>query len=215
MEKIIRVLSFFAGIIGAPAAYVFPLRLKNALSLFYSQVYSSYYSRSFKKCGSRFFLRAPLYLMGPKFISIGDNFYAGYRLRLEAHHFTYGNNTLPVLTIGNNVSFNYDCHVGCCNEIVIGDNVLFASRVFITDHYHGNIDYDSLSTAPADRPICSKGPVIIGDNVWVGEGVAIMPNVTIGRNAIIGANSVVTADIPENSVAGGIPAKIIRVLTPP
>lgn len=212
MEKIIRILKLLANPIGYILALLFPLKLKNGVSLFYSQVYSSYYSRFFNRCGTNFFIRAPLYLIGQKYISIGNNFYAGYRLRLEAINI---NTNTPMILMGDNVSFNYDCHVGCTNKIVIGNNVLFASRIFITDHYHGNIDYASLLTAPNCRTICSKGPVIIEDNVWVGEGVAIMPNVTIGKNSIIGANSVVTINVPENSVAAGVPAKIIRILTPP
>ena len=214
MGKIISILKFLANVIGFFAATLFPIRLKNGVSLFYSLIYSNYYSRFFKKSGSNFFVRAPLYLIGPKFISIGDNFYSGYRLRLEAHNINYGQDDTPTIIIGNNVSFNYDCHIGCANKIIIGNNVLFASRIFVTDHYHGDIDYDSLLTAPNFRPIYSKGPVIIEDNVWIGEGVAIMPNVTIGKNAIIGANSVVTINIPENAVAAGVPAKIIRILTP-
>lgn len=212
MGKILSVLKFTADIIGALTALLCPVRLKNGLSLFYALVYSSYYQRAFKSCGSNFFIRNPLYLIGPQYISIGDNFYAGYRLRLEAHNHHYGANHVPSIIIGNNVSFNYDCHVGCTNQVTIGNNVLFASRIFVTDHYHGQIDAVSLLTAPACRPTHSKGPVIIEDNVWIGEGVAIMPNVTIGRNAIIGANSVVTTNVPENAVVGGIPAKVIRIL---
>jgi len=203
---------FFANIIGSIVAFLFPLRLKNGLSLFYSFAYSCYYKRFFKRCGSNFFIRSPLHLIGPKYISIGNNFYAGYRFRLEAHNHNYGNDHAPQILIGENVGFNYDCHVGCTNKIVIGNNVLFASRVFITDHFHGKIDADSLLTAPSCRPTHSKGPVIIEDNVWIGEGVAIMPNVTIGRNSIIGANSVVTTSLPENSVVAGIPAKVIRII---
>lgn len=214
MLNTLDILKNIASIIGAPAAILFPVRIKNALSLFYSMVYSSYYSKMFKACGKNFFLRAPLHLIGPCYITIGNNFYAGYRLRLEAINFEYSESQKPVMSIGDNVSFNYDCHVGCSNKILIGNNVLFASRVFITDHYHGEINYISLATPPNKRPIYSKGPVIIEDNVWVGEGVAIMPNVIIGRNSIIGANAVVTSNIPENSVVGGIPAKVIRTLEP-
>ncbi len=58
----------------------------------------------------------------------------------------------------------------------------------------------------------SKGAVIIKDNVWVGEGVAILSGVTIGENAIIATNAVVTKDVPANSVVGGIPAKIIKII---
>lgn len=214
MDKTIRTLKVIANLIAAPLAVILPVRIKNAINLFNSFVYSSYYSKAFKSCGKDFFIRPPLHMAGSTYITIGNNFYAGYRLRIEAIYDKYNGNNEPILSIGNNVSFNYDCHLGCSNHIFIGDNVLFASRIFITDHYHGEIDYLSLATPPNKRQIYSKGPVIIEDNVWIGEGVAIMPNVTIGKNSIIGANSVVTSNIPENSVVGGIPARVIRTLIP-
>lgn len=67
-------------------------------------------------------------------------------------------------------------------------------------------------TSPGDISLYSKGPVIIGDNVWVGAGSCILPNVTIGNNCIIGANSVVTKSFPDNCVIAGNPAKIIKQL---
>jgi len=103
-------------------------------------------------------------------------------------------------------------HIGCTNKIVIGDNVLIASRVYITDHSHGEVTIDALNIPPNFRPIISKGPVIIEDNVWIGEGVCILSGVTIGKNAIIGANSVVTKNVSPNSVVGGVPARVIKQL---
>jgi lipopolysaccharide O-acetyltransferase len=91
---------------------------------------------------------------------------------------------------------------------------LIASRVFISDHNHGNYhiqDYESgPDTPPANRPLSSR-PVHIGRNVWLGEQVCILPGVTIGDGVIVGANSVVTHDIPSNSIAAGNPARLIRV----
>lgn len=58
----------------------------------------------------------------------------------------------------------------------------------------------------------SKGPVIIGQNVWVGDKATILPGVTIGDGAVIGANSVVTKDVPPYSIVGGNPAKVLKQL---
>ncbi|ELQ2337068.1 hypothetical protein QTG67_003159 [Vibrio vulnificus] len=98
--------------------------------------------------------------------------------------------------MGSNVSINYNCHIACINHIKIGDNVLIASRVYISDHSHGKADYSDIYVPPSKRKIVSKGPVIIEDDVWIGEAVSVLPGVTIGRGAIIGANSVVAKDIP-------------------
>jgi acetyltransferase-like isoleucine patch superfamily enzyme len=107
---------------------------------------------------------------------------------------------------------NTDIHIGCINKIVIGNNVLFSSRIFISDHSHGIIAKEALALPPSRRPLISKGPVIINDNVWIGEGVAILAGVIIGENCIIGANSVVTKSFPANSIVGGNPAKILKSL---
>jgi len=69
-----------------------------------------------------------------------------------------------------------------------------------------------LSIPPKNRTLYSSGPVIIEDCVWIGDKVTILPNVRIGKNTIIGANSVVVKDIPGNCVAGGIPAKVIKII---
>ncbi|MCM1010248.1 MAG: sugar O-acetyltransferase [Fusobacterium sp.] len=65
-----------------------------------------------------------------------------------------------------------------------------------------------------DRPVITCKPVHIKRNVWIGVNVTICPGVTIGENAIIGAGSVVTKDIPDNAVAVGVPAKVIKYLDP-
>ncbi len=148
----------------------------------------------------------------PDCIQIGDNFRALDHLRLDAIRHYDNQSFEPEVVIGNNVTLNSFCHIGCINKVHIGNNVLIASKVFISDHSHGDVTSEVLKYPPAERRLTSKGPVIIEDNVWIGENVCVFGNVTIGKNCIIGANSVVTKSIPDNCVAIGSPARILKRL---
>jgi len=183
------------------------------IKLRYNQIYSFWISNDLKKVGDGFFAESPLYIFGGNNIHIGNNFYAGQRLRMDTFDSYLGDDFFPKIIIGNNVSFQKDCHIGAINEITIGDNVLIASKVYISDHSHGKVDSHDLDTPPSQRKLYSKGAVIIEDNVWLGEGVVVLPGVKIGKNSIIGANAVVTKSIPENSVAIGNPARVLRTLS--
>ncbi len=165
-----------------------------------------------KSSGHSYFLGKDFSFHNHKYIAIGDKFVALQRCRIEAID-TYGGESFePQIIIGDNVNFNTDIHIACINKVIIGNNVLLASRIFISDHSHGEVTKESISKAPSKRNLVSKGPVIIEDNVWIGEGVSILPNVTIGKNSIIGSNAVVTKSFPENSVIAGIPAILIKSL---
>ena len=119
----------------------------------------------------------------------------------------------PSLSIGS------DCHIGaynhltCINRIEIGDGFVSGKFVTITDNGHGEITSDMLSMPVSQRPIVSKGPVVIGKNVWVGDKATILPGVTIGDGAVVAANAVVTKDVPALCVVGGNPAKLIKNLS--
>lgn len=166
----------------------------------------------FKTVGDNFLISYPYQISGNEYISIGSNFRAAHHLRLEAVSNYAGVNYSPVVKIGDNVTIESNCHIGAINEIVIGNGVLIASNVFISDHFHGDITKNVLSIPPAKRKLSSKGSVIINDNVWVGDSVCILSGVTIGENTIIGANSVVTKSFPANVVIAGVPAKIIKTI---
>jgi len=109
------------------------------------------------------------------------------------------------LRLGNNVSIGRRSFISAKGGLTIGNNVLIAfDCVILTEkHIYGpNITVWKSGFASA--------PVRIGNNVLVGTKAIIMPGVTIGDNVIIGAHSVVTKNIPSNTVAAGIPAKVIK-----
>ena len=162
------------------------------------------------KDGAHVYISSPSYLLGLKYMSVGKNFSSLPGMRIECIDTYDDQHFSPKLIIGDGVSFNYYCHVGCINKIVIGNHVMVGSYVLITDHSHGELERTSVPVAK--RKLLSKGPVIIEDNVWIGEHACIMPGVTIGKGSIIGANAVVTHDVPPFSVAVGVPARVVYSL---
>jgi acetyltransferase-like isoleucine patch superfamily enzyme len=172
--------------------------------------FSHWIKYNFKKCGTGFSITKNSFFKGMDCIEIGENFNSLNNLRIECWESYKDISFNPKLTIGDNVVINFNVHIACINHIKIGNNVLFASNIFITDHFHGDTQKVKFEIPPVKRDLFSKGPVIIEDNVWIGENVSIMPNVTIGKGSIIGANSVVTKSFRANSIIGGIPAKIIK-----
>lgn len=106
--------------------------------------------------------------------------------------------------VGNNFFANYDCVILDCNEVRIGDDVMFAPKVQIYTAYHP-IEPEIRRTL-----VEMAAPITIGDDVWVGGGAIICPSVEIGSGTTIGAGSVVTKSIPPNVVAAGNPCRVIR-----
>ncbi|MGZ3756556.1 MAG: acetyltransferase [Mucilaginibacter sp.] len=155
-------------------------------------------------------IRFPFDIRGRSFIKLGPGFTTGTGCRLEAYP---NDNKSITIHIGKNVQINDYVHITGIKNVVIGNNVLIASKVYISDSSHGsysNNEFDSNpDTSPASRPLFAK-EVIIKDNVWLGEFVSVLPGVVIGTGTIVGANSVVTKDLPDYVIAVGIPAKPIK-----
>lgn len=153
-------------------------------------------------------LRLPNDLRGVKYIEFGKNLTTGKNCRIEAYNFSERKGNLIIF--GNDIQINDMVHIAARKKIIIEDNVLMASRIFITDHNHGSFDgYDDLNINYIDKkPVC-KG-VTIKKNVWIGENCNILPGVTIGEFSVIGAGSTVTKSIPAYSIAVGSPAVVIK-----
>jgi maltose O-acetyltransferase len=116
-------------------------------------------------------------------------------------HCDYGYN----IHSGENVYFNVNCVVLDTMKVTIGDNVFFGPSVQI---YTATHPLDSIER----RTVEFSKPVSIGNDCWIGGNSVICPGVTIGNGVTIGAGSVVTKDIPDNLLAVGNPAKVIRKL---
>lgn len=111
------------------------------------------------------------------------------------------------IDIGGGTFLNRGVMVSAMDRVSIGEHCMFANGCLITDANHR---YDDLQQPIPWQGFTSKGPTVIGDNVWAGANVVITSGVTIGERCVIGAGSVVTRDIPPFSVAAGMPAKVIR-----
>lgn len=149
-------------------------------------------------------------------MKIGQSFSAGRGLWLEAVTKYPAAEQIfsPQLIIGDHVSVGEYVHIGCNNRIVIGDNVLMGSKIYITDHNHGvyrGDKTDSPAIPPSNRPLTEGESVEIGARCWIGEFVTILPGVTVGEGSIIGSHSTVTHDIPANSIAVGVPARVVKI----
>ena len=156
-------------------------------------------------------IRRPFYLRGKPRVSFGPGFTTGYGCRIEA----FGNGKLDKdirVRIGKNCHLGDQVHIAAASSVSIGNNCLFASKVFISDLSHGSLSSINPSTPDSDpnsRPLVSD-PVSIGNNVWLGENVCVLSGVSIGSGSVVGANAVVTHDIPDGCVAAGVPAAVIK-----
>jgi acetyltransferase-like isoleucine patch superfamily enzyme len=113
-------------------------------------------------------------------------------------YINYGKNT----KIGKNVFINFDCVFLDLGGITIDDNVLIAPKVSLLSEGH--------PVSPNERQSLVPGHIHIRKNAWIGAGATILPGVTVGENAVVAAGAVVSKDVPDNTIVGGVPARIIK-----
>jgi acetyltransferase-like isoleucine patch superfamily enzyme len=214
MKKSIKILIeiillFIANLLRLLYPFSFYLKIK----YFKSKIFTYWHSPAFKNFGTESVLNYPIDLVGRKYISIGSKTFIGKRGSLTAWDNENGESFVPQINIGNGVSIGDNCHITAINKISIGNNVLMGKNVTITDNAHGKSELKLFTIPPNLRPLYSKGEVVIENGVWLGDKVTILAGVRIGENSIIASNAVVTKDIPANCVAGGTPAKVIKICT--
>jgi acetyltransferase-like isoleucine patch superfamily enzyme len=152
----------------------------------------------------------PLLLKGKGQIYFGKNVQIGVvSSPVFYSHYTYleAREERSEIVIGDNVAINNAFSIESSCKVVIENDVLIGVGCSI-------IDNDGHDLAAEKRNIGSpkEAPVHIHQNVFLGSNVTILKGVTIGKNAVIGNGSIVTKNIPENVVAAGNPASVIRNL---
>lgn len=143
-------------------------------------------------------IRLPFFFRNRGVLSIGSGFSAGRSLRLDVHE-------EGVLTIGKGVQINDHCQIACASRVIIGDDVLIASKVFIADHDHDFRD----SGVPVSWGLRSDD-VTIGNGCWIGNGVSILKGVSLGDGVVVAAGSVVTKSVGSHAIIAGTPARVIK-----
>ena len=106
--------------------------------------------------------------------------------------------------VGDNFLANYNVTILDIGPVHIGHDVMIGPGTLITTVNH------PLSPKGRRNHLGIMRPVTIGNDVWIGGNVTILPGVTIGNNVVIAAGAVVTRDVPDNCVAGGVPARVIK-----
>ena len=115
-------------------------------------------------------------------------------------YINYGKHT----KIGKNVFINFDCVFLDLGGITIEDNVLIAPKVSLLSEGH--------PIEAENRHSLTVGHIHIKKKAWIGENATILQGVTIGENAVVASGLMVSKDVPDNTIVGGIPAKILKTI---
>ena len=181
-----------------------------------------FYANMFRKAGRGTIFGRWMVLRHPGKISLGDRVSIDDNVMLDAsgageQGITLGDDVIisrncviqgktGPIRIGNRADIGVGCIFSSITGIDVGQAVLIAGQCYIGG---GQYRSDRLDIPMMDQGNYSTGPVVIGDDVWLGSGVAVLDGVQVGKGAIIGSGAVVTRDIPEYSIAVGVPARVV------
>ncbi|MFC4233172.1 acyltransferase [Parasediminibacterium paludis] len=160
----------------------------------------------FAEFGKGSIIETPFYSGNCEYIQIGGKCHIGpycdFGVVVEKNIKSFGN-----IKIGESVWMTSRCQIYSKISVIVEDEVMIASNVFICDYTHGINRVDLAYQFQAYEPY---GKILIGKGSWIGQNVVVLPNVTIGKQCVIGANSVVNCSIPDYSIAVGCPARVIK-----
>lgn len=187
----------------------------------------SFYRGLFGSAGSQILIGRNVVIRHPRKIHLGNNVVIDDNcvldakgedndgIRLEDNVFL-GRNTIVNCKNGNiclkrdaNISSN--CAVFSSNSLTIGEGVMIGSYSYLLSG--GEYDFKDTKTPFAEQTgMNTKGPLVVGRNCWLGARVTVLDAASIGEHCVIGAGAVVTAPIPRDSLALGVPARVVRTI---
>ena len=143
-------------------------------------------------------------MLGPGSFLYALTLYPGASMRQPGRNYKLQKFNSKII-IGNRVTSTGYLQITSQAEVIIEDDVMFASNVFVNDAMHG---YEDGKIPYKYQELSRIKPIVIKKGTWIGQNVVILPGVTIGENTIIGANSVVTKTVPKQCIAFGAPARV-------
>ena len=163
-------------------------------------------SSQFRDFGTGARISPPFRFWGLNEISLGENVIINPDCWIQTIP-SQGEETSAKLLIGSNAGIGMGASISAAREIVIGEYVLLARNVYISDHTHA---FEDVEIPIMRQGINGIAPVSIGARTWLGQNVVVLPGVSIGQHCVIGANSVVNSSVPDFSVAAGVPARVVK-----
>jgi acetyltransferase-like isoleucine patch superfamily enzyme len=184
-----------------------------------------FYPLMFKKVGKKVVFGRNLTLRHTHKIELGNQVIIDDNTVLDAKgesnsgiifgdHVYIGRNTIVYckngdISIGESVNISSNCQIFSSNSLTFKPGtVVGAFSYFLSG---GEYDINDATPFAQQSGMCTKGPLTIGENVWVAAHVSVLDAANIGDNCVIGAGAVVNKPIPENSIAVGVPAKVVGV----
>ena len=185
------------------------------------------YPSLFKSCGRGVVFGRNLVLRHARKISLGDNVTLDDDVTLDAKG--DGNRGIEVgngvyigrrtivyckngnIRLGDKVNISSNCQIFSGNDLEIGADTVVAAFAYLLSG--GQYDVSAKAAPFSEQAGMEvRGPTNIGENNWLGAGVVVVDGVRTGRHVVVGAGAVVTADLPDDSLAVGVPAKVVRNL---
>lgn len=183
------------------------MRLQNIIKRIHHLTRWLFWNRQFGRVTGKIQIGANITFQNPECLYFGKNVKIGdgtlFLPCKEYENVKYE----PSIIIHDGCAIGKGNSFASIDRIEIGENVLFAGYVHLTDHSHG---YEDINSPIKDQKLISKGPIVIENDCWLGFQSEILSGVHIGKHSIVAARAVVTKDVPPYSIVAGNPAKIVK-----